>query len=84
MREVWITFKELVDLTVCVNHQAVAELNVGFFEISPNKEGKLVMSAGRFIGKEKFKRECYTCFTSEPFDHFTYHEEAQTINLEMY
>lgn len=47
MREVWITFKELVDLTVCVNHQAVAELNVEFFEISPNKEGKLVMSAGR-------------------------------------
>ena len=84
MREVWITFKELVDLTVCINHQAVAELKVGFFEISPNKEGKLVMSAGRFFGEEVLNMECYTCFTSEPFDHFTYHEEAQAINLEMY
>lgn len=84
MREAWITFKELVDLTVCINHQAVAELKVGFIEISPNKEGKLVMSAGRFFGEGMLNRECYTCFTSEPFDHFTYHEEAQTINLEMY
>lgn len=74
-----IYFEKPTEMDVCINHTFICEV-IGTNYFITKDEGKYKLVVETFTRDNNLS----AVFTSEPFDHFTYHEEAQTINLEMY
>lgn len=74
-----IYFEKSTEMDICINHTCICEV-IGTNYFITKDEGKYKLVVETFTRDNNLS----AVFTSEPFDHFTYHEEAQTINLEMY
>lgn len=74
-----IYFEKPTEMDICINHTYIG-IVIGTNYFITKDEGKYKLEVEIFTKDKNLS----AVFISEPFDHFTYHEEAQTINLEMY
>lgn len=74
-----IYFEKPTEMDICINHNCIGKvIGTNYFIVKDEDKYKLEVET---FTKDK---NLSAVFVSEPFDHFTYHEEAQTINLEMH
>lgn len=76
---IFVAFNKNIELDICINHTCIGKV-IGTNYFITKDEGKYKLVVETFTRDNNLN----DVFVSEPFDHFTYHEEAQTINLEMY
>lgn len=82
---IFVAFNKNIELDICINHACIGKITAQHFAIlKANGDKKYTMEACLGDATPENGYKSTVVFSSEPFDHFTYHEEAQTINLEMY